>query len=55
MVKEGKSPEEDDIMTELLKPCDIDDILLHFGNKLLINGEKPEPHNLQLKTNSKIR
>ena len=43
MLKEGKSPGEDRIMPELLlKRCDIDDILLHFANKLLINSEKPE-------------
>ena len=42
MVKEGKSPEEDGIMPELLKRCDIDEILIHFANKLLINDEKPE-------------
>ena len=41
-LSEGKAAGEDGIMPEILKRCDIDDILLHFANKLLINREKPD-------------
>ena len=41
-LSDGKASGEDGIMAKILKRCDIDDILLHFANKLLINREKPD-------------
>ena len=41
-LSEGKAPGDDGIMPEILKCCDIDDILLHFANKLKINRDKPD-------------
>ena len=39
---EGKAPGEDGIVPEVLKRANIDDILLKFSNKLLMNGELPQ-------------
>ena len=41
-VKEGKAPGEDNLMPEVVKRCDIDDILLLFSNKILMEGRKPD-------------
>ena len=41
-LSEGKAPGEDGIIPDILKRCDIEDILLHFANKLLINRKKPD-------------
>ena len=38
----GKSPGEDGITSEVLKHCDLDNIILEYANNLLLNGEKPE-------------
>ena len=37
-IKEGKAPGEDGIMPATLKRIDVDEILLKFSNKLLIDG-----------------
>ena len=41
-LKDGKQSSPDDIPPEVLKYCDLDDILLDFANGLLNNGEKPD-------------
>ena len=41
-VREGKAPGEDGIMPEVLKRINIDDIILSFSNKLLLDNETPE-------------
>ena len=41
-LKEGKAAGQDGIPPEVLKRCDIDDIVLKFANKLLLNLEKPD-------------
>ena len=42
-MKEDKSPpSEDGIVPEILKRCDLNDIMLDFCNKLHIDGEKPD-------------
>ena len=41
-VKEGKSPGVDDIMQEVLKRINIDDIILDFSNKILLENKTPE-------------
>ena len=41
-VKEGKSPGEDDIMSEVLKRINIDDIILDFSNKVFLENKTPE-------------
>ena len=38
---EGKSSGEDNIPPEILKRCDLDDIVLGFCNEALVNREKP--------------
>ena len=38
---EGKSSGEDNIPPEVLKRCDLDDIVLDFCNEALLTGEKP--------------
>ena len=38
---EGKSSGEDNIPPEILKRCDLDDIVLGFCNDALVNREKP--------------
>lgn len=41
-LKEGKAAPDDGIVPEILKRCDLDDIMLDFCNKLHIDGEKPD-------------
>ena len=38
----GKSPGPDGIPPEVLKFCNIDDIILNFANRVLMKGEKPQ-------------
>jgi len=41
-LKEGKSSGADEIRPEVLKRCDLDDIVLEFCNAALIQGQKPK-------------
>ena len=41
-IKEGKSCGADEIRPEVLKRCDLDDIVLEFCNRALLEGEKPK-------------
>ena len=41
-IKEGKACGDDNIAPEILKRCDLDQIVLEFCNNALMNGEKPE-------------
>ena len=41
-VREGKMPGENDIMPEVLKRINIDDIILDFSNKVLLENKTPE-------------
>ena len=41
-VKEGKAPGEDGMTAEVFKRCDIDQIVLRFANKILMEHEKPD-------------
>ena len=41
-LKTGKLPGSDEIPPEVLKFCDLDEIILNFANKLLISNEKPQ-------------
>ena len=41
-LKTGKLPGSDEIPPEVLKFCDLHEIILNFANKLLINNEKPK-------------
>ena len=42
-VKEDKAPVGGEIMPEVLKRINIDDIILHFVNKILLENKTPEP------------
>ena len=46
VITEGKSPGEDDIPPEVLKRCDLDEVILSFCNDALINGRKPDQWSL---------
>ena len=41
-LEEGKQSGPDHIPPEVKKRCDLDDIILHFANKLLNDNEKPK-------------
>ena len=41
-VKEGKAPGEDGVTAEVFKRCDIDQIVLRFANKILMEHEQPD-------------
>ena len=41
-VKEGKQSGPDNIPPEVPKRCNLDDVILSFANKLLMDGEKPD-------------
>ncbi|XP_072050011.1 uncharacterized protein [Amphiura filiformis] len=41
-ISEGKSTGEDGIPPEVLKRCNLDDIVLNFCNEALMNGKKPD-------------
>ena len=41
-LKTGKMPGADEIPPEVLKFCDLDEIVLSFANKLMTNNEKPQ-------------
>ena len=41
-VKEGKMPGEDDIMPEVLRKINIDDIILDFSDEVLLENKTPE-------------
>ena len=41
-MKTGKAAGPDEIPPEVLKLCDLDEIVLQFANKLLVNLEKPD-------------
>ena len=41
-IKEGKSSGEDGIPPEVLKRCDVDEIILDFCNQALIKDRKPD-------------
>ena len=41
-IKEGKACGEDKVAQEVSKRCDIDSIVLHFCNRALTRGEKPD-------------
>ena len=40
-IKEGKACGDDNIASEVLKRCDLDQIVLDFCNQALTKGEKP--------------
>ena len=41
-IKEGKAWGDDNIAPEVLKRCDLDQIVLDFCNNALLKGEKPD-------------
>ena len=41
-LKLGKCAGPDNIPPEVLKTCDLDDIILSFCNQVLMNGRKPD-------------
>ena len=41
-IKEGKAWGDDNIAPEVLKQCDLDQIVLDFCNNALLKGEKPD-------------
>ena len=43
---EGKAAGPDNIPPEVIKRCDLDDIILSYANKLLMDGEKPDQWSL---------
>ncbi|XP_072030406.1 uncharacterized protein [Amphiura filiformis] len=42
VINEGKSAGDDEITPEVLKRCNLDDIILYFCNEALLHGRKPE-------------
>ena len=40
-MKTGKTPGSDETPPEVIKFCDLDEMILNFANKLLIGNEKP--------------
>ncbi|XP_072044981.1 uncharacterized protein [Amphiura filiformis] len=42
VINDGKSAGDDDITPEVLKRCNLDDIILSFCNEALLHGRKPE-------------
>jgi hypothetical protein len=45
-ITEGKSAGDDEIHPEILKRCNLDDVILEFCNDALLNGRKPEQWSL---------
>ena len=45
-ISNGKCPGVDGISPEILKYCDLDETILQYANKLMIDGEKPEQWSL---------
>ena len=45
-ITEGKAAGEDGIMPEVIKRCNLDDIILEFCNNILMKGDKPEQFSL---------
>ena len=45
-ISTGKCPGVDGITPEVLKYCDLDETILQYANKLMIDGEKPEQWSL---------
>ena len=41
-MKEGTTPGEDVVVPEVIHRINIDDSILKYANKLLVDGEKPD-------------
>ena len=41
-MKKGKQTGSDNISADVIKECDLDDIVLDFANNLIANGQKPQ-------------